>query len=66
MTHNSSVTQALRVRSSFLTRREAAAYAKKVNGKVLRAGAFANGSFGLYSRRQGEHLINVWHVQEPA
>jgi len=48
--------------SSHLTRSMARA-SKKAGQKVVKAGTFASGSFGLYSPRHGYgDLITVWHV----
>jgi len=56
--------------SSHTSRAQAREAAKKVNGAVVRAGHFGNGSFGLYARTKanGQYiggpnpLILVWHV----
>lgn len=51
--------------SSHLTRASARKVSKK-GQKVIKAGIFANGSFGLY--RPGFHtgpvIITVWHIVE--
>ena len=56
--------------SSWTSRSAARAEAKRRKGRVVRAGTFANGSFGLYARQKPNGLyyggcnplITVWHV----
>ena len=59
-----------RIISSHTSREAAREAAKKSNGRVIRAGRFCNGSFGLYARlkENGQYvggcnpMITVWHV----
>lgn len=60
----------LDILSSHTSREVARKEAKRIGGKVVRAGTFANGSFGLYARVKSNglwvggsnSLISVWHV----